>query len=68
MTEWVLNRVEWEALEFTPRSLFTGVRGMVILRSWTCVSRSSRNFGGGAALVVGVSWFNHVVMAMDRPR
>jgi hypothetical protein len=40
MTEWVLNRVEWEALKFTPRSLFTVVRGREILRS--SVTQSGR--------------------------
>jgi hypothetical protein len=30
MTEWVLNRIEWEAPEFTWRSLFSGLRGEAV--------------------------------------
>ena len=47
-------------------TLFTQVPRRRVLRS-SPVMRS-RKFGGGRALVLGVSWFNHVVMAMDRPR
>jgi hypothetical protein len=57
MTEWVLNRVEWEALKFTPRSLFTGVRGRRILRSpyaGSCIVRLEQSSLRRLALILPI--------------